>query len=346
MSVESYYTSLENPSWKRPLLRRPFTSPILPNTTKPPPCTTPWSITTALWKYYIEFLNPFPIHRALLAMEDHLYSSLQLPQTRSTGHNYYKVLDAGCGNGDTAIYFAKKGNLHMHAIDLLPEKVAIARRNVEGELGRAYKTGASTSIKPGETDAAVKALEALSVQEGDYHDLRSTFEDNTFDAVYTIETLAHAINLPVVLCGFHRVLKPGGRLVLYEYDHWAEQAAGSHDDDDDDAAGNQAMEKVHRYGGISPQAGHHHVNGIANDPRSKTEAGLVKMVEEAGLSQTHETDLTRNVRPLLRFLVICCFIPYVIVSVLGLEAWFINTVAVVVNYRRGWRYVAITARKP
>ena len=65
-------------------------------------------------------------------MEDHLYSSLQLPQTRSTGHNYYKVLDAGCGNGDMAIYFAKKGNLHMHAINLLPEKVAIRETECGG----------------------------------------------------------------------------------------------------------------------------------------------------------------------------------------------------------------------
>lgn len=344
MSVESYYTSLETRLGNGLFFGGRSHLPYYPTPPTPPCTTTPWSI-TALW-IYIKSLNPFPIHRALLAMEDHLYSSLQLPQTRSAGHDNYKVLDAGCGNGDMAIYFATKGNLHMHGIDLLPEKVAIARRNVEGELGRAYNTttGTSTSTKPGETDAAVKALEALSIQDGDYHDLRSTFDDNTFDAVYTIETLAHATDLHAVLCEFHRVLKPGGRLVLYEYDHWAEQAAGSDDDDDD--AGNQALEKVHRYGGISPQAGHHHVNGIAKDPGSRTEAGLAKMVEEAGLSQTHETDLTRNVRPLLRFLVICCFIPYVIVSVLGLEAWFINTVAVVVNYRRGWRYVAITARKP
>lgn len=268
-------------------------------------------------------------------MEDHLYSSLQLPHTKGA-----KVLDAGCGNGDMAIYFAKKGYLHIHGIDLLPEKVAIARRNVEGELGRAYTT---STTKPEESNAAVEALQSLTIQEGDYHDLHDTFEDNTFDAVYTIETLAHATNLHTVLGEFHRVLKPGGRVVLYEYDHWSRGDSG-----------NEAMEKVHRYGGISPQAGYqqqHHggANGIAaSDPGSgsRTETGLVRMVEQAGFEQTHETDLTRNVRPLLRFLVICCFIPYVIVSVLGLEARFINTVALVVNYRRGWRYVGVMARKP
>lgn len=266
-------------------------------------------------------------------MEDHLYSSLQLPQTGSTGKGS-KVLDAGCGNGDMAIYFAKKGEglgLHIHGIDLLPDKVAVARRNVEGELeGRAYTTS-STTGKPEQNDDKITALQALSIQEADYHDLRDTFEDNTFDAVYTIETLAHATNLHTVLREFHRVLKPGGRIVLYEYDHWS-----------GDDAGSEVMEKVHQYGGISPQAGH------ANNPRScsKTETGLAGMVEQAGFEQIHETDLSRNVRPLLRFLVICCFIPYVIVSVLGLEARFINTVALVVNYRRGWRYVGVMARKP
>ena len=342
MSVESYYTSLEtrlgNALFFGGRSHLPYYPCPGPSSS---PASSPWPTPTRIWTY-LKSLNPFPIHRALLAMEDHLYSSLQLPCTE--GQN---VLDAGCGNGDMAIYFAKKGNLHIHGIDLLPEKVAIARRNVEGELGRAYTT-TTTNTKPEEsTTAAVKALEALTVQEGDYHDLHDTFADNTFDAVYTIETLAHATDLHAVLCEFHRVLKPGGRVVLYEYDHWATHAGGSSDD-----AGSEAMEKVHRYGGISPQAGyqqhqyHGDADGDANNPGSKTETGLVRMVEEAGFEQTHETDLTRNVRPLLRFLVICCFIPYVIVSVLGLEAWFINTVAVVVNYRRGWRYVAITARKP
>ena len=346
MSVESYYTSLETRLGNALFFGGRSHLPYYPTPPSPSPASSPWPTATRIWTY-LKSLNPFPIHRALLAMEDHLYSSLQLPQTGPAGHTY-KVLDAGCGNGDMAIYFAKQGNLHIQGIDLFPEKVAIARRNVEGELGRAHTntntntTGTSTSIKPGETDAAVKALEALSIHEGDYHDLRSTFEDNTFDAVYTIETLAHATDLHAALGEFHRVLKPGGRLVLYEYDHWAAQASGS----SSDSAGNEeVIEKVHRYGGITPQAGQHH--GDANDPGSGPKGeGLAGMVAEAGFSQTCETDLTRNVRPLLRFLVICCFIPYVIVSVLGLEARFINTVAVVVNYRRGWRYVGVTARKP
>lgn len=73
---------------------------------------------------------------------------------------------------------------------------------------------------------------------------------------------------------------------------------------------------------------------------------MTAIVRNAGFEEVHMEDLTANVRPLLRFLVVCLFIPYVIVRVLGLEARFINTVAVVVNYRRGWRYVAVTGRKP
>lgn len=72
------------------------------------------------------------------------------------------MLDAGCGTGDMAIYFAKR-RLKVHAIDLLPIQVSISRKNAETELGKLYKTTANNPT-PTPTNA-VKCLENLSIQE-------------------------------------------------------------------------------------------------------------------------------------------------------------------------------------
>lgn len=249
-------------------------------------------------------------------MENHLLASLKI---QGQGR---EVLDAGCGTGDMAIYFSKRG-LKVHAIDLLPDKITISRKNAETELGRVYKTG---------NHSVVKSLESLSIQEGDYHDLSSIFPENKFDAVYTIETLAHATDLPAVLGEFYRVLKPGGRIALYEYDHWMPSASAEDE-----------MSKVHQYGGIDPTATR--TSATNTGGREKDGRGLAAIVRDTGFTDVHEEDLSANVRPLLRFLVVCLFVPYMIVRMLGLEARFINTVAVVMNYRRGWKYVVVTGRK-
>lgn len=127
------------------------------------------------------------------------------------------------------------------------------------------------------------------------------------------------------------MLKLGGRIALYEYDHWMLSTSKEGE-----------MSKVHQYGGIDSTAtGTIYPTGSSE----KDGQGLAVIVRDAGFQNVREEDLTANVRPLLRFLVVCLFMPYVVVQVLGLEARFINIVAVVVNYRRGWKYVGITGRK-
>jgi sterol 24-C-methyltransferase len=43
------------------------------------------------------------------------------------------------------------------------------------------------------------------------------FGNNCFDGVFTLETLVHANPVEQVLAEFWRVLRPGGKLVLFEY---------------------------------------------------------------------------------------------------------------------------------
>ncbi|PLB45208.1 S-adenosyl-L-methionine-dependent methyltransferase [Aspergillus steynii IBT 23096] len=255
---------------------------------------------------------PFPIHRALLAMEDHIFDSLQLDRRA-------RVLDAGCGDGQVAIHMAAKG-LRVHAIDVLAQQVDRAQRNVR----RAIRTPSQT---PRPKDDAV-ALDIV-VRRDDYHHL-VTVRPASLDGIYTIETLVHASDLIAVLKELRRVLKPGGRVAFYEYDHWA---AAAQEKAKSSVEASQADEKVREYGAIAP--------GSAAQPES-----LAQSLVRAGFCDVQETDLSRNVRPLLRVLMAVLFIPCMLVLALRLEAYCINTIAVVVNYRRGWKYVAVTGRKP
>lgn len=75
---------------------------------------------------------------------------------------------------------------------------------------------------------------------------------------------------------------------------------------------------------------------------------LPALLEEVGFQDVKVVDLSQNVKPMLRLFFLVADIPYLIIKLFGLEAYFINTVAAIVGYRYFdlHRYVAITARKP
>jgi len=105
-----------------------------------------------------------------------------------------KVLDAGAGSGNVAVYMARKG-LSVTAIDITPIHLLEANKTVK--------------------DNGLE--DKISVKYGDYHDL-SDFADASFDGVYTMETFVHADDPKKVLRNFNRILKHGGVLVLHEAD--------------------------------------------------------------------------------------------------------------------------------
>ncbi|OJJ47940.1 hypothetical protein ASPZODRAFT_1811776 [Penicilliopsis zonata CBS 506.65] len=238
-------------------------------------------------------------------MEDKLFTSLKLREEEEI------VLDAGCGDASVAIYLAgKMKGGRLHAMDVLEGQVSAARKRVTEEM-----------LKKNDEERT-----EVIVRQGDYHQL--PFEDSSLTAIYTIETLVHATDLKRVLGEFYRVLRPGGRVALYEYDHWS----GSREA--------EGMDKVRLYGAIS---GNEAISG--NDRKNGDGQGLGGMLGKVGFVEIQEEDITANVKPLLRFFCYCLYLPYLLVVGLGLEHFFINTVAVVVNYRNPWRYVAVTAVK-
>lgn len=95
-----------------------------------------------------------------------------------------KLLDLGVGWGESAVYFAKKG-AEVTAVDVSPEMVDLTLR-----LGQRY----GVAIK-----GVVSGGEDLPV------------ESNTYDFVYSANTLHHVSDRKRFFEQIHRVLKPGGK---------------------------------------------------------------------------------------------------------------------------------------
>ncbi|KAI0005732.1 S-adenosyl-L-methionine-dependent methyltransferase [Xylariaceae sp. FL0662B] len=241
---------------------------------------------------------PFPISRSLRHMEDKLAEGLALPPGA-------QVLDAGCGVAHVALHLAKKHQLRITGIDVVDHHVAKARDTI-----------ARSGLPEG----------TITVQKMDYHHLEALGEQS-FDGVYTVETFVHATDPEAVLAGFYRLLRPGGRIALFEYDH--NTLADSSEDMAD------SMRKINHYAAMP-------TNDISD-------AGVFqRMLEDAGFEDVVVRDYSENIRPMTRLFFLIAIIPYFFIKPLGLERYFINTIAGVNAYtgHGHWRYIAISATKP
>lgn len=128
--------------------------------------------------------HPFNMESAQLEMERKLAHTLNLPKGST-------VLDAGCGYGPVARTLTQEFGFHVTGIDLIHDRLVKSN---------------TINVSGGHHIDSINA---------DYQYL--PFADQTFDGVYTMETLVHAHDYHQVLREFFRVLKPGGRLVLFEY---------------------------------------------------------------------------------------------------------------------------------
>ncbi|KAI9036498.1 SAM-dependent methyltransferase [Aspergillus affinis] len=166
----------------------------------------------------------------------------------------------------------------------------------------------------------------VAVRKMDYHHLEP-LGSQTLDGIYTMETFVHATDPEVVLAGFFDALRPGGHLSLFEYDH--EFSDGSTE------VMAHSMRKI---------------NEIAAMPtNSVSQPGVFqRMLEDAGFTNVVVRDYSDNIKPITRLFYLIAYIPFLIVMFLGLEHYFINTVAGVQSYRgrKHWRYLAISATKP
>lgn len=111
------------------------------------------------------------------------------------------ALDAGCGVCGPAAYFAQKTGSHIEAITVSSVQVEKSKEHIaqQGVNGK------------------------VTVREGDYHKLETYYPENSFDAIYFLESFGHAKSHEQVLDSAWKVLKPGG--VVYIKDLFIKKAA-------------------------------------------------------------------------------------------------------------------------
>ncbi len=100
------------------------------------------------------------------------------------------VLDAGCGVGGYSIFLAKTFGCKVHGITITPRQVDIARNN-------AFKAGVADLVE---------------FHEMDY--LHTEFEDEKFTAVCGLESICYAESKKAFIAEAHRILKPGGKVIV------------------------------------------------------------------------------------------------------------------------------------
>lgn len=234
---------------------------------------------------------------AQMLMNEQLSQALGLPKGS-------RVLDAGCGEGNVAFYLSERHSLKASGIDLLDFNINAARKS-----------------------AAHKQDTQIDFQVGSY--MKLPYQDDTFDGVYTMETLVHAPDYRQALKEFHRVLKPGGKLVLFEYSITPENEVTDVQKD--------AFQKI-RY-----------INKISSMPAfDEFEHGtFAQKLSVAGFKSVTESDITPRIMPMLEIFANKARKPYAVIKKLKLEHHFINAMSAIEFYDNPelWRYNIITAVK-
>lgn len=105
------------------------------------------------------------------------------------------VLDAGCGVGGTAINFASNIKSNFYGISLSQKQILSAKEH-------ASKRELNGSIH-------------FSVQDF----TNTTYAAETFDVVYGIESVCHALEKKDFLKEAHRILKKNGKLIILDFFH-------------------------------------------------------------------------------------------------------------------------------
>jgi ubiquinone/menaquinone biosynthesis C-methylase UbiE len=233
---------------------------------------------------------------AMRRMEDVLGEELSLPADA-------EVLDAGCGMGDVARAMATRFGLQVTGTDILEFNLAEARRR---------------SAKEGLADRTRFIW-------GDYHDL--DLPGSSFDGVYTMEALVHSHDVEKALSEFFRILRPGGRLVMFEYSRTSERQLSQ--------AANEALGRVCELAAMPAWLRLEH-------------GDLERLVKMAGFLVESATDVTDRMLPMLRAFSMLGSLPYFIGRHTGRTAKVVNAMSGVEMYkhRTAWRYNIYVAVKP
>jgi len=247
--------------------------------------------------YYPEGREKISMSEAQRLMTEELYTTLNLG-----GDSL--VLDAGCGEGETAIILAKKYQLRVRGIDILDFNIKKANEKRKG-LGLEEK---------------------VEFRVMDY--MKLDFPSTSFDGVYTLETLVHAPDYRQVLQEFFRILKPGGKLVLFEYSVSSPE--------------NIAPQKRKVLNIVNEGSGMYSLSHFIHGE-------FPKILEASGFSTVSVENITPRVIPMLKRFYQIAYLPYLFIRLFGLQRRFINATSAAEGLNAAnkdfWRYNIIIARK-
>ena len=158
---------------------------------------------------------------------------------------------------------------------------------------------------------------------------KTTFEDNQFDAIYTMEAFVHSPNVNKTLREFYRILKPDGKLVMFEYTMADDKKFTNYE--------KKMMDMMIEGGAVDS------LRFIRHDLFPDT-------LKRNRFVSVKEQDISEHIEPSFRRLYKLSIIPYFFVKFFGLQRRFIN---VTTGYemhnieKKGLlRYCIFTAIKP
>lgn len=106
--------------------------------------------------------------------------------------NGMKILDAGCGEGGSVAWLSKQFDVTVTGITL------------------SYK-----QMKAGNDYLQQQKLNSAHIKVQDY--TKTNFPDKHFDVIWSIESVCHASDKTDYLMEMHRVLKPGGVIIIADF---------------------------------------------------------------------------------------------------------------------------------
>jgi len=106
-----------------------------------------------------------------------------------------RILDMGCGPGFYCSELAEDVGLSgcVFGVDLSPANIAVAVRRCAGQANVEFRVGEASSLP---------------------------MEDSSVDAAISVQVLEYVADVPAALSELRRVLRPGGRVVVWDVD-WA-----------------------------------------------------------------------------------------------------------------------------
>jgi cyclopropane fatty-acyl-phospholipid synthase-like methyltransferase len=110
--------------------------------------------------------------------------------------NGMHILDAGCGIGGPATYFAKKLKLDIKGITISKVQADMAKEHIKKQWWLRGK---------------------VDILQGDYHKLQDYFPSNAFDGILFLESLGHAHDLKRVIHQAYATLKSGGFIYIKDF---------------------------------------------------------------------------------------------------------------------------------